>query len=110
MQAVIVDFACDDIRKTFPLSDELDRVISLKGLGTFDGNSFGEGDGTLFMYGPSADELFHHVMPVLDASPLMDGATVTVRYGPPGDGVEEKTFTIKSPRVTGRRGFGNGKA
>lgn len=53
-------------------------------------------DGTLFMYGPDADKLFAVVRPILEACSFMQGASVTLRYGPQVDGVRESTVRITS--------------
>ena len=58
---------------------------------SFDGNEVATdgSDGFLYMYGPDADALFGAVRPALEGAPFMRGARVTLRYGPPQDGVRE---------------------
>ena len=51
-------------------------------------------DASLYMYGPAADALFAAVRPILERSPMMKGARVTLRYGRPGDDVPESHVTI----------------
>jgi hypothetical protein len=48
------------------------------------------------MYGPDADTLFNAIGPVLQATDFMRGASVTLRYGPPEEGVPEIEKTIRS--------------
>jgi len=67
------------------LSDCLRDAISAAAVGEFDGDEFGGGQCTLFMYGPDADRLFACVEPLLLGSPLCSRARVTKRYGGPGD-------------------------
>ena len=43
---------------------------------------------------PAADALFAAVRPILERSPMMKGARVTLRYGRPGDDVPESHVTI----------------
>jgi len=62
----------------------LDQMIRSSGAGEFDGDEFGEGACTLFMYGPDADLLFRAVEPALRSSPLVRGGRAIKRYGPPG--------------------------
>ena len=51
-------------------------------------------DGFLYMYGPDADRLFAAVRPVLEGADFMRGARVTLRYGPPEDGVPEREVVL----------------
>jgi len=44
------------------LSHKLEEVIKAKHLGEFDGDEFGGGDCTLYMYGPDADALFAAIL------------------------------------------------
>lgn len=98
--AVIVHFQYDktDLQPIFDLEDELEQAIVKAGVGEFDGNEIAAdgSDGYLYMYGPDADRLFAAVKHVLEASDLIHGATVMLRYGPPEDGVEEKELQIGS--------------
>lgn len=67
------------------LSDRLERAIESAGAGEFDGDEFGGGTCTLFMYGPNADALFAAVDPLLSASSLAKGAKGVKRYGEASD-------------------------
>lgn len=67
------------------LTDELDRVIREAGVGEYDGDEFGDGNCSLYLYGPDADALRGAVMPALRAFPGSAGATITRRYGPAND-------------------------
>ena len=96
--AVIVAFryGSTDLQPLFALEQELERAIAAARAGEYDGNEIAaDGSvGTLYMYGPDADRLYESVRPVLEASPLMRGAQITRRYGPPGPGVRKATTTI----------------
>jgi hypothetical protein len=63
------------------LTDRLDAGISAARAGEFDGDEFGAGTCTLYMYGPDADRLFAAVEPDLRASPLTNGGYAVKRYG-----------------------------
>jgi hypothetical protein len=68
----------DRIRK---LSRELERAIESKGVGELDGDEFGAGECTLFMYGPDANALFSVIEPMLRQSPVANGGWAVKRYG-----------------------------
>jgi len=97
-QAVIVRFnyGSTDLSRLFDLEGKLEATITAAKAGEYDGNEVAVdgSDGILYMYGPDADRLFQVVEPILRATPFMNGAKVTVRYGPPADGVREKVVTI----------------
>jgi hypothetical protein len=67
------------------LSDQLEHAIASSNAGAFDGDEFGGGQCTLFMYGPDAERLFSSIESILRVSPVCQGATVIKRFGPPGD-------------------------
>jgi hypothetical protein len=71
------------------LSDALEEAIEKDGAGEFDGDEFGGGECTLFMYGPDADKLFDAIRELLASSPMSREGYVLKRYGPPEDGVKE---------------------
>ncbi len=74
----------DDEDIVFALEDELVAAIGEQGAGEFDGNEFGDGGCTLYMYGRSADCLFEVIAPILRAASLPLGSYVVKRYGDPG--------------------------
>ena len=67
------------------LTDKLEEAIEERDAGEFDGDEFGGGKCTLFMYGSDADALFAAVEPLLRASPLTRGGLAIKRYGAAGD-------------------------
>ena len=98
-QAVIVAFhfqPVSDLQPVFDLESALEDAIAQASAGEFDGNevSVDGGAHALYMYGPDADRLFAAVQPVLDACPFMQGATVTLRYGPPAGETRERQVVI----------------
>lgn len=64
------------------LSDALEASIEEYDAGEFDGDEFGGGECTLYMYGTDADRLFEAIRRPLFASPLARGGHVIKRYGP----------------------------
>jgi len=75
----------DEGNRIHNLSDELLAAIDSAGVGEFDGDEFGGGTCSLYMYGPDVDALFKVVDPILRSSPLTKGATAVKRYGEASD-------------------------
>ena len=75
----------DDVAACQRLETELEEEITRAQVGEMDGNEVGEGECTLFMFGPDADKLFAAIEPRLRASRLAKGGTVEKRYGSPDD-------------------------
>ncbi len=67
------------------MSDRMDDAIEAANAGEFDGDEFGAGECTLFMYGPDADALFAAVEPILRADEIARGAKVVKRFGEASD-------------------------
>ncbi len=74
------------------LEDQLEEAIAAAQVGEFDGNEFGPGEVTLYMYGPDSEQLFNAVEAPLLAYPLCAGAKVVVRRGGPGS--PERTIML----------------
>ncbi|MFT3829550.1 MAG: hypothetical protein QM691_07575 [Opitutaceae bacterium] len=91
-QAVIVHIPLSDGANGSPeefehltaLEEKLGEAIIEAGAGEFDGNEFGQGDFTYFMYGSDADQLFSAVEPILRGDALTKKGYALVRYGGPG--------------------------
>jgi hypothetical protein len=73
------DLVCQQIE------DELEGEIDRAGVGEMDGNEIGEGECTLFMYGPDADKLLAAIAPRARSSRLGKHAWATKRYGAEDD-------------------------
>jgi hypothetical protein len=92
-QAVIVHVPLDDAQfgsnqrrdALHALEDELIEAIELAEAGEFDGNDFGQGECTFFMYGPDADVLYMVIEVVLQEFPVARGGYAIKRYGPADD-------------------------
>ena len=96
--AVIVrfDYGQTDLSPLHELEDKLTDAIESASAGEFDGDevAMDGSDGTLYMYGPSADRLFDVVRPVLASADCIHNAVATIRYGSPENGVQEKMVAI----------------
>ena len=79
-------FGSEDEREAvYILEDRLTDAIERDRAGEFDGNEFGGGECTLYMYGPDADRLFNAVAPLLRLNPLARGGYAVMRYGEASD-------------------------
>lgn len=67
-------------RRLRAVEQRLSEVLGATGAGEFDGDEFGEGTVTLYMYGPDASALYAAVEPVLRSFPARP-AQVLIRYG-----------------------------
>lgn len=97
-QAVLVRFIYgqEGLDALFELEERLESAIGDADAGEYDGHEVAVdgSDGTLYMYGPDADQLLAAVLPVLTATEFMRNATVIRRYGPPEEGVREETTRL----------------
>lgn len=108
-QAVIVEFryAADSLDPLFEVEERLEQAIGQAGVGEFDGNEIATdlSDGRLYMDGPDAEALFRVVRPILAKATCFRHASATLRFGPPEDGVPERTEDFcpssSSPRTGG---------
>lgn len=96
--AVIVrfDYGKTDLDPLFELERRLENAINESKVGEYDGNEIAVdgSDGTLYMYGPNGDSLLSVIQPIIESIEFMNGANITVRYGPPEDGVTQREITI----------------
>jgi hypothetical protein len=96
--AVIVHFeyGTTDLGPLNALENRLIEEITAAGVGEYDGNEIAVdgSDGFLYMYGPSGDQLFAVVRPVLEEAAFMKGARARIRYGPPSDGVKQSEVVL----------------
>lgn len=97
-QAVIIKFkyGIKGLDTLFKLEEQLEEIIAQNKLGEYDGNEVAVdySDGTLYMYGPSAEKIFDVIKPILQKTPFMKGANVVLRFGPPEDGVKQTTIIL----------------
>jgi len=75
----------DEIQSIQELAEQLDVAIIDADVGEFDGDEFGEGECTLYTYGPNADALFSTIEPILRSSRHAPGGYVIKRYGEASD-------------------------
>jgi hypothetical protein len=96
--AVIAHFkyAAHGLDALFEVEDQLEAAINAAGVGEFDGNEIAVdgSDGSLYMYGPDAEALFAVVYPILARAACLRSVRVTLRFGPPEDGVPERVEAL----------------
>jgi|SRR5580765_2935584 len=73
--------AKDDVEVCQQIEDDLEEEIDRAGAGEMDGNEIGEGECTLFMYGPDADKLFAAIASRARSSRLGHRGWAIKRYG-----------------------------
>jgi hypothetical protein len=90
------DFAADSLDPLFRLEQQLEAAIVAADVGEFDGNEIAVdlSDGSLYMYGPDAEALFAVVRPILANAECLRNTRVTLRFGPPADGVFVREETL----------------
>jgi hypothetical protein len=66
------------------LEDDIQRELTEEDTGLFDGDEFGGGSCTIFLYGPSAEALATSLLRVLQRHSLPSGSYAIKRFGPPG--------------------------
>lgn len=74
----------DERARIVALEDQLIAAIKNSATGDFDGDEYGGGVCTIYMYGPSADRLLTATLPVLKTFRAPAGSYVTKRYGKQG--------------------------
>ncbi|MFN8697718.1 MAG: hypothetical protein ACK500_08445 [Flavobacteriales bacterium] len=90
------NYGLDSMQPLYDLQDQLDEILRSTGHGDCDGHEIATdmSDGFLYLYGKNAQTIFETVKPILEDCPFMRGSTITLRFGPPEDGVKEIEMTI----------------
>lgn len=74
------------------LEEEMGQVLPKQS--EIDGDEFGDGAATIYLYGSGADEMFKAIRSILEKSSF-GHIDITLRYGPPADpATKEKKFTL----------------
>jgi len=84
-EAVIIHLDVTGLPDEFwQLNERLYGELERSGAGEFDGNEIGQGEATLFAYGPDAVRLFDVMKPILTSYGVCRNARVVLRKGGPG--------------------------
>ena len=78
----------EEREQIFELEDRLEAAIERHNAGELDGDEFGGGFGTLYLYGTSAKGLFDAISEEVRTFPKRAGSYAIKRYGAPGAGEE----------------------
>lgn len=86
------DYTANSLDPLHRVEDELEEAISNAGVGELDGNEVAVDlrTGSLYMYGPDAEALFAVARPILAQAAMLNNLRVTLRFGPPQDGIPER--------------------
>ena len=91
--AVIIyfDYGIEELEPIHQLGDELEIIISENNVGEYDGHEIAMdySDGSLYMYGPNAENLYKSIKSTLEETEFLKGAVAKLRFGPSEDGVKE---------------------
>lgn len=68
----------------YELEEDLQDAIEKTGAGEFDGDEWGNGYCTMFLYGADCNRIFDAVIPLLLAKDFRQGTFLIKRYGGPG--------------------------
>jgi hypothetical protein len=82
----------DDVYEA--LEEQLATAIKEARAGDYDGDEFGSGFCTIYIYGPNADSLFTAVQPVLKKFHAPVGSYLIKRYGKPGAKQERVEISV----------------
>jgi hypothetical protein len=80
-----------DKKMILDIENRIEHVIEENGLGEFDGDEFGEGFCTMYIYGESVDAILESVDSIFRDSRLPSCSYLIKRYGNPGS-YEERIF------------------
>jgi hypothetical protein len=93
---VYFEYGSTNFQHVYALGDQIQVAIAEAKVGEYDGHALpADGsEGRYFIYGPDAEAIFRVIAPVLEASPLMRGATVTLRFGPRRWGTPKRVIKL----------------
>jgi hypothetical protein len=74
----------EERQRIHDLEDQLSNAIKRSAVGDFDGDEYGDGYCTIYMYGPSAEALFGAIKTALKGFHAHSGSYALKRYGKPG--------------------------
>jgi len=102
-QAVLVhlslsneDFGTPDEReRSHRFQDELVGILEAQHLGELDGDEWGGGECTIYLFGPDAQALWKGIEPTVRGAQWPHSTSVTLRFGEPG--TAEQNFPVAGP-------------
>jgi len=90
------EYGSTNFQYVYALGDQLQLAITEAKVGEYDGHAIpADGsEGRYFINGPDAEAIFRVIAPVLEASALMRGATVTLHFGPRRWGTAKRVIKL----------------
>lgn len=90
------EYGSTNFQFVYALGDQIQLAVSEAQVGEYDGHALpADGsEGRYFVFGPDAEVIFRVIQPVLEASSLMRGATVTLWFGSPGWRTPKRVVTL----------------
>jgi hypothetical protein len=90
------EYGSTNFQFVYSLGDQIQLAVSEAKVGEYDGHALpADGsEGRYFVFGPDAEAIFRVIQPVLEASSLMRGATVTLWFGSPGWRTPKRVITL----------------
>lgn len=76
--------SAEEIQRISDLEDQLEKALKAANAGEFDGDEYGEGFCTIYLFGPSAERLAKVALPILKNFRAPARSFVIKRYGKPG--------------------------
>jgi hypothetical protein len=93
---VYFEYGSTNFQYVYALGDQLQLAITEAKVGEYDGHAIpADGsEGRYFIFGPDAEAIFKVIAPVLETSPLMRGAQVTLNFGPRRWGTPKRVIKL----------------
>ena len=90
------EYGSTNFQHVYALGDQIQIAVNEAKAGEYDGHALpADGsEGRYFVYGPDAEAIYKAIAPVLEKSPLMRGATVTLHYGPNRRGTPKRVIQL----------------
>ena len=90
------EYGSTNFQLAYALGDELQSAVADAKVGEYDGHALpADGsEGRYFICGPDAEAIYRVIAPVLETSPFMRGATVTLWFGLPGRRTPKKIIKL----------------
>ena len=90
------EYGSTNFQHVYALGDQIQMAVAEAKVGEYDGHALpADGsEGRYFVNGPDAEAIYKAIAPVLQASALMRGATVTLRYGPDRRGTPKRVIQL----------------
>lgn len=90
------EYGSTNFQLVYALGDQLQHAVADAKVGEYDGHDLpADGsEGRYFVFGRDAEEIFRVIRPILEGSPFMRGATVTLWFGPPGWRTPKRVVTL----------------